>query len=111
MGWVDILCHSDASCAAFLLVGFCNPLWRLVPSISGVEVLPMAEERDNRDLYKEIGEIKGKQEMMVEQLARIEDKLDGVVADVSKVKGKASVWGALTAALTTVIISLGLKRF
>jgi len=36
---MDILCHSDADCAVFLLVGFCNPLWCFVPSISGVEVL------------------------------------------------------------------------
>jgi len=73
----------------------------------------MAEQ----DLYREIGEIKGKQEMMIQQLGGIEKKLDKVVGDVSEVKskvsnveGKASVWGFLVAAVTSVLINLGLRR-
>ena len=110
---MDILCHSDAGCAVFLLAGFCNPLWRLVPSISGVEVLPMAEQ----DLYGEIGEIRGKQEMIARQLVNIEGKVDKIVDDISEMKskvsnveGRASVWGILTAAITTALINLGLRK-
>jgi len=61
--------------------------------------------------------IKGKQEMVIQQLGSIERKLDKVVGDVSEVKskvsnveGKASVWGFLVAAVTSVLINLGLRR-
>ena len=68
-------------------------------------------------LREEIGVIKGKQEMVIQQLGSIERKLDKVVGDVSEVKskvsnveGKASVWGFLVAAVTSVLINLGLRR-
>ena len=69
------------------------------------------------ELREEIGVIKGKQEMVIQQLGSIERKLDKVVDDVSEVKskvsnveGKASVWGFLVAAVTSVLINLGLRR-
>ena len=68
-------------------------------------------------LREEVGVIKGKQEMVIQQLGSIERKLDKVVCDVSEVKskvsnveGKASVWGFLVAAVTSVLINLGLRR-
>jgi len=68
-------------------------------------------------LREEIGVIKGKQEMVIQQLGSIERKLDKVVDDVSEVKskvsnveGKASVWGFLVSAVTSVLINLGLRR-
>ena len=68
-------------------------------------------------LREEIGVIKGKQEMVIQQLGSIERKLDKVAGDVSEVKskvsnveGKASVWGFLVAAVTSVLINLGLRR-
>jgi len=84
-----------------------------MPSISGMEVLSMAEQ----DLHGKIGEIKGRQEMMARQLGSIETKLDKIADDVSTVKsrvsrieGRASVWGILTAAITTALINLGLRK-
>ncbi|RLB06416.1 MAG: hypothetical protein DRG83_00100 [Deltaproteobacteria bacterium] len=69
------------------------------------------------ELHKEIGMIKGKQEMVVQQLSSIEQKLDRVIDDiatvkskVSKIEGRASVWGIITAAITTALINLGLRR-
>jgi len=70
-----------------------------------------------QDLYKEIGEIKGRQEMVAKQLGGIETKLDRIADDVSavksrvsKIEGRASVWGILTAAITTALINLGLRK-
>jgi len=58
----------------------------------------MAEQ----DLYGEIGEIRGKQEMIARQLVNIEGKVDKIVDDISEMKskvsnveGRASVWGIL----------------
>ncbi|RLE41354.1 hypothetical protein DRJ16_06465 [Candidatus Woesearchaeota archaeon] len=77
----------------------------------------MAEAQNNRDLYLDLGEIRGKQEIIARQLTAIEQKLDKVVDDVatvkskvSKIEGRASVWGIITAAITTALINLGLRR-
>ena len=84
----------------------------------------MADTQNNRDLYKEIGEIKGKQEMMVEQLGTIVEDLRGVKEDVSEVRkdistvksrvsnieGRASIWSIVAAAITTALINLGLRK-
>jgi len=63
-----------------------------------------------KELYEQIGEIRGKQNLIVDQLKKIDGKLDNMIVEVNQIKGKASVWGALTAAITSVIISLGLKK-
>jgi len=44
VGWVDILCHSDAGCAVFLPAGICNSLWCFMPGVFAMEVLPISKE-------------------------------------------------------------------
>jgi len=82
-----------------------------MPNVLLLEVLSMDELRE------EIGVIKGKQEMVIQQLGSIERKLDKVVDDVatvkskvSKIEGRASVWAVITATITTILIKLGLQR-
>lgn len=41
------------------------------------------------------------------QLDRIEQKVDKVVARVDKLEGKASLWGAVSAAVVAVVSHLG----
>jgi len=77
----------------------------------------MTENKNDRALYLDLGEIRGKQELIAQQLIIIERKLDKVVDDVatvkskvSKIEGRASVWAVITATITTILIKLGLQR-
>jgi len=74
----------------------------------------MAEIQNNRDLYLELGEIKGKQEMIIKKLTTIEEKLDKKADEIAEVKGSARVIGGVTSLIVTVItnivIALGLRK-
>jgi len=72
---------------------------------------------NNRDFFIEFGSLKTKLEMVEDKLNSIEEKIDNISKELacmrgnlSKVEGRASVWGVITAIITTALINLGLKK-
>ena len=74
----------------------------------------MSEFPNNRDLYRRTGIIEGKQDMIIEKLASLEDKVDRLIKDMERIKAEARVFGGvvsfIVAVITNAVIALGFKR-
>jgi len=74
----------------------------------------VSEFPNNRDLYRRTGIIEGKQDMIIEKLASLEDKVDRLIKDMERIKAEARVFGGvvsfIVAVITNAVIALGFKR-
>lgn len=72
---------------------------------------------NNRDLYYKLGEVCGVQDILLHKINAIENRLSNlekmiadIKSDIGNMYGKTSILGTLVAAITSVLISLGLKK-
>jgi len=80
--------------------------------VSYDELLREVRELKNtlaQNVLREIGEVKGKQDLLAEDINYVKKRLDSLpcekhAAEIGQLKGKASTWGAITGAITSAIV-------